>query len=47
MYMVKKQIEHGPMATVIGIFQHQYNNKPLTVVKPSTQTERFTHIRYD
>ncbi len=41
----EKQIEHGPMATVIGIFQHQYNNnKPLTVVKPGTQTRRFTHI---
>ena len=42
----EKQIEHGPMATVIGIFQHQYNNnKPLTVVKPGTQTRRFTHIK--
>ena len=33
------------MATVIGIFEHQYqNNKSLTVVKPGTQTRRFTHI---
>ena len=33
------------MATVIGIFEHQYkNNKPLTVVKPGTQTRRFTHV---
>ena len=40
-----KQIEKGNMATVIGIFQHQYiNNMPLTVVKPGTQTRRFTHI---
>ena len=33
------------MATVIGIFEHQYlNKKPLTVVKPGSQTRRFTHI---
>ena len=33
------------MATVIGIFENQYKkNKPLTVVKPGTQTRRFTHI---
>ena len=33
------------MATVIGIFEDQYKkNKPLTVVKPGTQTRRFTHI---
>ena len=33
------------MATVIGIFENQYlNKKPLTVVKPGTQTRRFTHI---
>ena len=39
------QIEVGNMATVIGIFQNQYlNKKPLTVVKPGTQTRRFTHI---
>ena len=41
----KGQIEHGPMATVIGIFQKQYkDNKPLTIVKPGNQTRRFTHI---
>ena len=41
----KRQIETGEMATVIGIFQHQYKkNKPLTVVKPGNQTRRFTHI---
>ena len=40
-----KQIRTGEMATVIGIFEDQYkNNKPLTVVKPGTQTRRFTHI---
>ena len=33
------------MATVIGIFEDLYTNKkPLTVVKPGTQTRRFTHI---
>ena len=33
------------MATVIGIFEDQFmKNKPLTVVKPGTQTRRFTHI---
>ena len=41
----KRQIEKGEMATVIGIFQNQYRkNKPLTVVKPGTQSRRFTHI---
>ena len=41
----KKQIETGDMATVIGIFENQYKkNLPLTVVKPGTQTRRFTHI---
>ncbi len=40
-----RQISTGEMATVIGIFEHQYlNNKDLTVVKPGTQTRRFTHI---
>ena len=42
-----RQIEEGDMATVIGIFENKYKNKkPLTVVKPGTQTRRFTHI-YD
>ncbi len=41
----KNQISKGEMATVIGIFEEQYkNNKPLTVVKPGTQTRKFTHI---
>ena len=40
-----KQIESGSMATVIGIFENQYRNKKaLSVVKPGTQTRRFTHI---
>ena len=40
-----RQIEEGDMATVIGIFQNQFrNNKTLTIVKPGTQTRRFTHI---
>ena len=39
------QITKGKYATVIGIFQQQYNDKkPLTVVYPGTQTRIFTHI---
>ena len=39
------QIKVGNMATVVGIFEDQYKkNKPLTIVKPGTQTRRFTHI---
>ena len=39
------QITKGDMATVIGIFQErQSKNLPLTIVKPGTQTRRFTHI---
>ena len=39
------QIKVGDMATVVGIFEDQYKkNKPLTVVKPGTQTRRFTYI---
>ena len=41
-----QQISTGNMATVIGIFENQYKNKkPLTVVKPGTQSRRFTHIK--
>jgi len=41
-----KQIKNGEMATVIGIFEDQYNNnKYLTVVKPGSQTRRFTHVK--
>ena len=40
-----RQIKTGDMATVIGIFENQFEkNKPLTVVKPGNQTRRFTHI---
>jgi UDP-glucose 4-epimerase len=40
-----KQISTGSMATVIGIFENCYKkNKPLTIVRPGTQSRRFTHI---
>tara|TARA_Y100000768_G_scaffold315630_1_gene250600 strand:- start:698 stop:1645 length:948 start_codon:yes stop_codon:yes gene_type:complete len=40
-----RQIKSGDMATVIGIFEDQYSKKKsLSVVKPGTQTRRFTHI---
>jgi UDP-glucose 4-epimerase len=39
------QICKGHMSTVIGIFEEHFNNnKPLPVVRPGTQTRRFTHI---
>ena len=39
------QICEGDMATVIGIFENHYKKrKPLPVVKPGSQTRRFTHI---
>ena len=39
------QISKGSMATVIGIFENCFlKNKPLPVVKPGTQSRRFTHI---
>ena len=42
-----KQICYGDMATVIGIFEHYYKKKkPLPVVRPGTQSRKFTHI-YD
>ena len=41
------QICKGNMATVIGIFENCFKiNKPLTIVKPGSQSRRFTHI-YD
>ena len=41
-----QQINSGDMATVIGIFEKQFReNKPLTVVKPGTQSRRFTHVK--
>ena len=40
-----RQIENGKMATVIGIFERQYKkNRPLTIVRPGTQSRRFTHV---
>ena len=39
------QISVGQMSTVIGIFEDHYKKgKPLPVVKPGTQSRRFTHI---
>ena len=39
------QISKGAMATVIGIFEDCYKKKiPLTVVRPGSQSRRFTHI---
>ena len=39
------QICKGTMSTVIGIFEEHYKKKKaLPVVKPGTQTRRFTHI---
>jgi UDP-glucose 4-epimerase len=40
-----KQIRTGSMATVIGIFEDCYlKKKPLPVVRPGSQSRRFTHI---
>ena len=40
-----RHIQKGDMATVIGIFENNYiKKKPLPVVKPGSQTRRFTHI---
>ena len=42
-----RQICKGDMATVIGIFENHFlNKKKLPVVRPGTQSRRFTHI-YD
>ena len=39
------QIKIGSMSTVIGIFEDQFRKKmPLTVVRPGSQSRRFTHI---
>jgi len=39
------QISTGQMSTVIGIFEDHYKRqKPLPVVRPGSQTRRFTHI---
>ena len=40
-----RQISIGNMATVIGIFENAYKNKkPLPIVRPGTQSRKFTHI---
>ena len=40
-----RQISRGEMATVIGIFEKLFEQKkPITVVKPGTQSRRYTHI---
>ena len=40
-----RQIKKGDMATVIGIFENQFKKKkPLTVVRPGSQSRRFTHV---
>tara|TARA_A100001015_G_C14935216_1_gene690151 strand:+ start:52 stop:933 length:882 start_codon:yes stop_codon:yes gene_type:complete len=39
------QIKTGDMATVIGIYEECYKkNLPLPIVRPGSQTRRFTHI---
>jgi UDP-glucose 4-epimerase len=39
------QISKGLMSAVIGIFEYYYKKKkPLPVVRPGTQTRRFTHV---
>ena len=41
----ERQICKGKMATVVGIFEDHYKkNKKLPVVRPGTQTRRFTHV---
>jgi len=41
-----KQICIGDMATVIGIFENCYKKKiPLPIVRPGSQSRRFTHIQ--
>ena len=41
----ERQICKGHMATVVGIFEDHFNKgKKLPVVKPGTQTRRFTHV---
>ncbi|MBA1339383.1 MAG: UDP-glucose 4-epimerase [Pelagibacterales bacterium] len=40
------QIGKGSMATIIGIFENLFKlKKPLTVVRPGTQSRRFTHVQ--
>tara|TARA_B100001996_G_scaffold362561_1_gene330170 strand:- start:3 stop:890 length:888 start_codon:yes stop_codon:yes gene_type:complete len=40
-----RQIKTGSMATVVGIFENQYEKKKLlTVVRPGSQSRKFTHV---
>ena len=40
------QICKGKMATIIGIFEDLFKQrKPLTIVRPGTQSRRFTHVQ--
>ena len=40
-----RQIKKGSMATVVGIFEDLYKKgKSLTVVRPGTQSRKFTHV---
>ena len=40
------QIYNSSMAAVVGIFEYHYKKKnPLPVVKPGTQTRKFTHVK--
>ena len=42
----QNQIGTGSMATIIGIFENLYKSKKaLTVVRPGSQTRRFTHVQ--
>ena len=41
-----KQIGTGNMATVMVFLKNNIKNKALTVVKPGSQSRRFTHKRY-
>ena len=45
MFMAPIKFVKVKMSTVIGIFEEHYKKKkPLPIVKPGTQTRRFTHI---
>ena len=42
---VERQICKGDMVTVVGVFEdHSKRCKKLPVVRPGTQTRKFTHI---
>ena len=41
-----KQIYNSSMAAVLGVFESNYRQKkPLPVVKPGSQTRKFTHVK--